>query len=149
LFEGSSWLRRQLDHERTRRERRDEAERNKSRKARLRQQQRHNAPPAPIARASWYQRNRSLVAGYSTIVSAFACCGMVATGAHLMGYDEERFTAGAVTYLVVAGIGIALQGKGKIANMTSATATRVLQAAAICFLICVGAFLVMSALGNS
>jgi hypothetical protein len=66
-----------------------------------------------------------------------------------MGYDEKKYTAGFLVYFLVAGVGIALQGKGKIAHMTTATATRVFNAAAICFLLCIAAFLVMLGSGRS
>ncbi len=142
LLRGPSHLRRELDSERQRRMRRAEAERNKQRKAENRAAQR-SLPRTPAKKPSWYEKNRSLVAGYSTIVSAFACCGLIAGGTHLLGFEEETYPAGFVAYFVVAGIGIGLQGKGKIAAMPTKTATRVFHASAICFLISLGAFLVM------
>lgn len=147
LFQGTSKLRRDIDEERERRQRREEAERNKQRKSRARDQQRY-VSPSPIKRESWYRRNRSLVAGFSTIVSGFACCGLVAGGLHLMGYEEESVPVGFGIYFLVVVIGIALQGKGKIANMTTATATRVFRASAICFLVSIGMFLVMLTLSG-
>ncbi len=145
LFRGPSAMREKIAREEER-QRAVLEKRNRKRQSQQRAAAQRLANPP--TRPSWYQRNRSLVAGYSTIVSAFACCGLIVWGVSLMGYDEDTVAAGFITYFAVALTGIALQGKGKIADMPTKTATRVFHASTISFAVCVGAFLVMLSLSG-
>lgn len=142
LFEGPSRERKDIERQLERRRRAEDAALGKRRKTEAKRRQRQ-APPPVVRKLPWFERNYSMIAGFSTIGAGFVTMGAISLGVHWATAVEEPTAVGFVCGFAVMLVGIVFQGKGKIGDMPRARATRVFQVSIISVIV---AFAVLLAL---